>query len=111
MDTEESLNYDELTDKFVEQSAKYAIGQVVYYEYTYNKANQIKLAIGVGIIHDRRYACINSVIGNNTIQIDIIAYDIITPKGLIKNVHEVKIGSVAEHILKEWRRRQQVNAQ
>ena len=88
MDNFDSLIFDGLLDRYIEEQAKFEKGQVVYMEYTYQYHNQTKLGVCVGIVTGVGVTKVERTIGNNK----YIDYPI---------VYTVTHAKVAEHILKE----------
>lgn len=101
MDNFDSLIFDGLLDRYIEEQAKFEKGQVVYMEYTYQYHNQTKLGICVGIITNVSVTKVERIVGNNKYIDYPIVYTVTHAKGVSYNVSECKLGSVAEHILKE----------
>lgn len=101
MDNFDSLIFDGLLDRYIEEQAKFEKGQVVYMEYTYQYHNQTKLGICVGIVTEVGITKVERTIGNNKYIDYPIVYTVTHAKGISYNVSECKLGSVAEHILKE----------
>lgn len=100
MDNFDSLIFDGLLDRYIEEQAKFEKGQVVYMEYTYQYRNQTKLGVCVGIVTGIGVTKVEHKIGNKYIDYPIV-YTVTHAKGISYNVSEYKLGSVAEHILKE----------
>ena len=101
MDNFDSLIFDGLLDRYIEEQAKFEKGQVVYMEYTYQYHNQTKLGICVGVVTGVGVTKAERTIGNNKYIDYPIVYTVTHAKGVSYNVSECKLGSVAEHILKE----------
>mgnify|MGYP006386072725 CR=1 FL=1 len=101
MDNFDSLIFDGLLDRYIEEQAKFEKGQVVYMEYTYQYHNQTKLGVCVGIVTGVGVTKAERTIGNNKYIDYPIVYTVTHAKGVSYNVSECKLGSVAEHILKE----------
>lgn len=101
MDNFDSLIFDGLLDRYIEEQAKFEKGQVVYMEYTYQYHNQTKLGVCVGIVTGIGVTKVERIIGNNKYIDYPIVYTVTHAKGVSYNVSECKLGSVAEHILKE----------
>lgn len=101
MDNFDSLIFDGLLDRYIEEQAKFEKGQVVYMEYTYQYHNQTKLGVCVGIVTGVGVTKVERMIGNNKYIGYPIVYTITHAKGVSYNVSECKLGSVAEYILKE----------
>lgn len=101
MDNFDSLIFDGLLDRYIEEQAKFEKGQVVYMEYTYQYHNQTKLGVCVGIVTGIGVTKVERTIGNNKYIDYPIVYTVTHAKGVSYNVSECKLGSVAEHILKE----------
>lgn len=101
MDNFDSLIFDGLLDRYIEEQAKFEKGQVVYMEYTYQYHNQTKLGVCVGIVTGIGVTKVERIIGNNKYIDYPIVYTVTHAKGISYNVSECKLGSVAEHILKE----------
>lgn len=101
MDNFDSLIFDGLLDRYIEEQAKFEKGQVVYMEYTYQYHNQTKLGVCVGIVTGIGVTKVERMIGNNKYIDYPIVYTITHAKGISYNVSECKLGSVAEYILKE----------
>ena len=101
MDNFDSLIFDGLLDRYIEEQAKFEKGQVVYMEYTYQYHNQTKLGICVGIVTEVGVTKAERIIGNNKYIDYPIVYTVTHAKGINYNVSECKLGSVSEHILKE----------
>lgn len=101
MDNFDSLIFDGLLDRYIEEQAKFEKGQVVYMEYTYQYHNQTKLGICVGIVTDIGVTKVERNIGKSKYIDYPIVYTVTHAKGVSYNVGECKLGSVAEHILKE----------
>lgn len=101
MDNYDSFIFDGLLDRYIEEQAKFKKGQVVYMEYTYQYHNQTKLGICVGIVTGVGVTKAERTIGNNKYIDYPIVYTVTHAKGVSYNVSECKLGSVAEHILKE----------
>jgi len=101
MDNFDSLIFDGLLDRYIEEQAKFEKGQVVYMEYTYQYHNQTKLGVCVGIVTGIGVTKVERTIGNNKYIDYPIVYTVTHAKGISYNVSECKLGSVAEHILKE----------
>ena len=101
MDNFDSLIFDGLLDRYIEEQAKFKKGQVVYMEYTYQYHNQTKLGVCVGIVTGVGVTKAKRTIGNNKYIDYPIVYTVTHAKGVSYNVSECKLGSVAEHILKE----------
>lgn len=100
MDNFDSLIFDGLLDRYIEEQAKFEKGQVVYMEYTYQYHNQTKLGVCVGIVTGIGVTKVEHKIGHKYIDYPIV-YTITHAKGVSYNVSECKLGSVAEYILKE----------
>lgn len=66
MDNFDSLIFDGLLDRYIEEQAKFEKGQVVYMEYTYQYHNQTKLGVCVGIVTGIGVTKVERTIGNNT---------------------------------------------
>lgn len=101
MDNFDSLIFDGLLDRYIEEQAKFEKGQVVYMEYTYQYRNQTKLGVCVGIVTGVGVTKAERTICNNKYIYYPIVYTVTHAKGVSYNVSEGKLGSVAEHILKE----------
>ena len=101
MDNFDSLIFDGLLDRYIEEQAKFKKGQVVYMEYTYQYHNQTKLGICVGIVTEVGITKIERTVGNNKYIDYPIVYAVTHAKGVSRCVSECKLGSVSEHILKE----------
>jgi len=101
MDNFDSLIFDGLLDRYIEEQAKFEKGQVVYMEYTYRYHNQTKLGVCVGIVTGVEVTKAERTIGNNKYIDYPIVYTVTHAKGISYNVSECKLGSVSEHILKE----------
>lgn len=104
MDNFDSFIFDGLLDRYIEEQAKFKKGQVVYMEYTYQYNNQTKLGVCVGIVTEVGITKVERTVGNNKHikYIDYpIVYTVTHAKGVSRCVSEYKLGSVAEHILKE----------
>lgn len=101
MDNFDFLIFDGLLDRYIEEQAKFEKGQVVYMEYTYQYHNQTKLGVCVGIVTGIGVTKVERTIGNNKYIDYPIVYTVVHAKGISYNVSECKLGSVAEHILKE----------
>lgn len=101
MDNFNSLIFDGLLDRYIEEQAKFEKGQVVYMEYTYQYHNQTKLGVCVGIVTGIGVTKVERTISNNKYIDYPIVYTVTHAKGVSYNVSECKLGSVAEHILKE----------
>ena len=101
MDNFDSLIFDGLLDRYIEEQAKFEKGQVVYMEYTYQYHNQTKLGVCVGIVTGVGVTKVERTIGNNKYIDYPIVYTVTHAKGVSYNVSECKLGSVSEHILKE----------
>lgn len=101
MDNFDSLIFDGLLDRYIEEQAKFEKGQVVYMEYTYQYHNQTKLGVCVGIVTEVGITKVERIVGNNKYINYPIVYTVTHAKGVSYNVSECKLGSVAEHILKE----------
>lgn len=101
MDNFDSLIFDGLLDRYIEEQAKFEKGQVVYMEYTYQYHNQTKLGICVGIVTEVGITKVERTVGNNKYINYPIVYTVTHAKGVSRCVNECKLGSVSEHILKE----------
>lgn len=101
MDNFDSLIFDDLLDRYIEEQAKFKKGQVVYIEYTYQYHNQTKLGVCVGIVTDVGVTKAERTIGNNKYIDYPIVYTVTYAKDASYNVSKCKLGFVAEHILKE----------
>lgn len=101
MDNYDSFIFDGLLDRYIEEQAKFEKGQVVYMEYTYQYHNQTKLGVCVGIVTGIGVTKVKRTVGNNKYIDYPIVYTVTHAKGVSYNVSEYKLGSVAEHILKE----------
>lgn len=101
MDNFDSLIFDGLLDRYIEEQAKFKKGQVVYMEYIYQYHNQTKLGVCVGIITEVGVTKAERMIGNNKYIDYPIVYTVTHAKGVSRCVSECKLGSVSEHILKE----------
>ena len=101
MDNYDSFIFDGLLDRYIEEQAKFKKGQVVYMEYTYQYHNQTKLGVCVGIVTEVGITKIERTVGNNKYINYPIVYTVTHAKGVSYSVSECKLGSVAEHILKE----------
>lgn len=101
MDNFDSLIFDGLLDRYIEEQAKFEKGQVVYMEYTYQYHNQTKLGVCVGIVTEVGITKVECTVGNNKYIDYPIVYAVTHAKGVSRCVSECKLGSVAEHILKE----------
>lgn len=101
MDNYDSFIFDGLLDRYIEEQAKFEKGQVVYMEYTYQYHNQTKLGVCVGIVTGIGVTKVERTVGNNKYIDYPIVYTVTHAKGVSYNVSECKLGSVAEHILKE----------
>lgn len=101
MDNFDSLIFDGLLDRYIEEQAKFKKGQVVYMEYTYQYHNQTKIDVCVGIVTGIGITKIERTAGKNKYINYPIVYAVTHAKGISYNVRECKLGSVSEHILKE----------
>ncbi|UWD54348.1 MAG: hypothetical protein [Bacteriophage sp.] len=101
MDNYDSFIFDGLLDRYIEEQAKFKKGQVVYMEYTYQYHNQTKLGVCVGIVTEIGITKVERTVGNNKYIDYPIVYTVAHAKGVSRCVSECKLGSVAEHILKE----------
>ena len=101
MDNFDSFIFDGLLDRYIEEQAKFEKGQVVYMEYTYQYHNQTKLGVCVGIVTEVGITKVERTVGNNKYIDYPIVYTVAHTKGVSRCVSECKLGSVAEHILKE----------
>lgn len=101
MDNFDSLIFDGLLDRYIEEQAKFEKGQVVYMEYTYQYHNQTKLGVCVGIVTEVGITKIERTVGNNKYINYPIVYTVTHAKGISRCVSECKLSSVSEHILKE----------
>lgn len=100
MDNFDSLIFDGLLDRYIEEQAKFEKGQVVYMEYTYQYHNQTKLGVCVGIVTGIGVTKVERTISNKYIDYPIV-YTVTHAKGVSYNVSECKLSSVSEYILKE----------
>lgn len=102
MDNFDSLIFDGLLDRYIEEQAKFEKGQIVYMEYTYQYHNQTKLDVCVGIVTGIGITKVErTTVGKNKYINYPIVYTVTHAKGVSYNVSECKLGSVSEHILKE----------
>ncbi|UVY46282.1 MAG: hypothetical protein [Bacteriophage sp.] len=101
MDNFDSFIFDGLLDRYIEEQAKFEKGQVVYMEYTYQYHNQTKLGVCVGIVTEVGITKVERTVGNNKYIDYPIVYTVAHAKGVSRCVSECKLGSIAEHILKE----------
>lgn len=101
MDNFDSVIFNGLLDRYIEEQAKFEKGQVVYMEYSYKYHNQTKLGVCVGIVTEVSVTKVERTIGNNKYIDYPIVYTVTHAKGVDYGVSECKLGSVSEHILKE----------
>lgn len=101
IDNFDSLIFDGLLDRYIEEQAKFEKGQVVYMEYTYQYHNQTKLGVCIGIVTGIGVTKVERTIGNNKYIDYPIVYTVTHAKDVSYNVSECKLGSVSEHIFKE----------
>ena len=94
MDDRTDIEYSIIEEKFINDTAKYNVGDVVYYENDDHTMN-------VGIIHERlivRKPIIRSRRHDNLI---VVGYRIIHPKGLVL-ITEPFLTSASRYIFREY---------
>lgn len=101
MDNLADIEYQIIEEKYLNDNAKFNKGDVVYYEYVYNKNNQQKLGLSIGIAHERLLLRNPIVRNGKPDSIMVVGYRIINPRGII-TITEPKITSASEYIFREY---------
>ena len=103
MDNNLELYYESLEEQYVQECAKFNVGDVVYFEH---KDDDLPAKTSVGVIIDRGTKKIFKSTSNKENVLVVICYDIITPHRTFKNISECKICSASEFIYHEYLRNQ-----
>ena len=101
MDNFDSLIFDGLLDRYIEEQAKFKKGQVVCARRVMTYHNQTKLGVCVGIVTEVGITKVERTVSNNKCINYPIVYTVTHAKGVSRCVSECRLGSVSEHILKE----------
>lgn len=101
MDNKTDIEYQIIEEHYLNDTAKFNKGDVVYFEYSYTKDNQQRLGMSIGIVHERLILHIHIVRNGKHDSIMVIGYKIINPKGII-TVTEPKVTSASEYIFREY---------
>ena len=98
MDNPEEIYYNDLEEQYLNENAKFKIGDIVYFENTVEDKH--RMCIGVitkcGIKQYNRHA------SNGTYKFTGIVYDIVTPTELCECISECQICSASEYIHREF---------
>lgn len=102
MDDNYDVTYDALLEKYLADTAKFNKGDVVYFEYSYTKDNQQKLATSVGIITRRYLVKVERIRNKKPYAFYSVRYDIAYPYGTAKDISHGHICSASEYIFREY---------
>ena len=94
MDNRADIEYSIIEEKFLNDTAKYNVGDVVYYE----NDNHI---MTIGIIHERLIVRKPIIRNNKSEDLIVVGYRIIHPKGVVL-VTEPHITSASQYIFREY---------
>lgn len=101
MDNNVDIEYSIIEEKYINDCAKYNIGDVVYYE---NNNHEMS----IGIIHERLIVR-KPIIRNKTKdKLIVIGYKIIHPKGVVL-ITEPFVTSASQYIFREYLNHKQPN--
>lgn len=98
MDNPEEIYYNSLEEQYVNECAKFNVGDVVYFEHKVND----KTVMVVGIVLDRGAKTFVRCGLEKETRFTAIVYDIITPNERCESISECKICSASEFIFKEY---------
>lgn len=98
MDNPEEIYYNNLEEQYVNECAKFNIGDIVYFEHKVND----KTVMAVGIVIDRGAKTFVRCGLEKETRFTGIVYDIITPTELCESISECKICSASEYIHREF---------
>ena len=98
MDNPEEIYYNNLEEQYINECAKFNIGDVVYFEHKVND----KTIMAVGIVLDRGVKTFVRCSLEKETRFTAIVYDIITPNEKCECISECKITSASEYIYREF---------
>lgn len=98
MDNPEEIYYNNLEEQYVNECAKFNIGDIVCFEHKVND----KTVMAIGIVLDRGAKTFVRCGLEKETRFTAIVYDIITPNERCKSISECKITSASEYIYREF---------
>lgn len=101
MDNNVDIEYSIIEEKYINDCAKYNVGDVVYYEN--NKHEMI-----IGIIHERLIVRKPIIRNKNKDKLIVIGYKILHPKGVVL-ITEPFVTSASQYIFREYLNHKQPN--
>lgn len=94
MDDRADIDYSIIEEKFLNDTAKYNVGDVVYYE-------NDEHIMSIGIVHERLIVRKPVIRNNKTEDLIVVGYRIIHPKGVVL-ITEPYITSASQYIFREY---------
>ena len=94
MDDRTDIEYSIIEEKYINDCARYNIGDVVYYE-------NDEHTMTIGIIHERLLVRKPIIRNKKNDELIVIAYKIINPKGIVL-ITEPHITSASQYIFREY---------
>lgn len=98
MDNPEEVYYNSLEEQYLNESAKFKIGDIVYFEHIVEDKH--RMCIGVVTQRGIKHYIRNTPVGEY--RFTGVVYDIITPIELCQEISECKMTSASEYIHKEF---------
>ena len=98
MDNPEEVYYNDLEEQYLNECAKFKVGDIVYFEYTVE--NKHRMCVGVITKYGIKTYIRNTT--NGECKFTGIVYDIITPTELCESISECKMTSASEYIHREF---------
>lgn len=98
MDNAEEVYYNSLEEQYINECAKFNIGDVVYFEHKTNDKN----IMAVGIVFNRGVKTFVRCGLEKETKFTAIVYDIITPNEMYDSISECKMTSASEYIYREF---------
>lgn len=96
MDDRTDIDYSIIEEKFLNDTAKYNVGDVVYYE-------NDEHIMSIGIVHERLIVQKPVIRNNKHSELILVGYRIVHPKGIVL-VTEPFITSASKFIFREYLR-------
>ena len=94
MDDRTDIDYSIIEEKFLNDTAKYNIGDVVYYE-------NDEHIMSIGIVHERLIVRKPVIRNNKHNELILVGYRIVHPKGIVL-VTEPFLTSASQYIFREY---------
>ena len=98
MDNPEEVYYNSLEEQYINECAKFDIGDVVYFEHKVN--DKIIMAVGI-VLYRGAKTFVRCGLEQET-RFTAIVYDIITPNERCECISECKIMSASKYIYREF---------